>query len=90
MFLGATKNLGKQLAYADRRNAPAVVIEGGDERARGVVQVKDLAAGKAASATIADNAEWKAERPGQFECPNGELVARIAEIVTARTGTGRP
>jgi histidyl-tRNA synthetase len=90
MFLGATKNLGKQLAYADRRNAPAVVIEGGDERARGVVQVKDLAAGKAASATIADNAEWKAERPGQFECPTGELVARIAEIVTARTGTGRP
>jgi histidyl-tRNA synthetase len=90
MFLGATKNLGKQLAYADRRNAPAVVIEGGDERARGVLQVKDLAAGKAASAMIADNAEWKAERPGQFECPNGELVARIRDIVAARTGTGRP
>jgi histidyl-tRNA synthetase len=80
MFLGATKNFGKQLAYADKRNSPAVIIEGSDERARGVVQIKDLAAGKAAAATITDNAEWKAERPGQFECANADLVARVAEL----------
>jgi histidyl-tRNA synthetase len=89
MFLGATKNFGKQLAYADRRNAPAVIIEGSDERARGVVQIKDLAVGKAAAATIADNAEWKAERPGQFECDNGDLVARVAALPAVRDWLAR-
>ncbi|HVX79861.1 MAG TPA: histidine--tRNA ligase, partial [Devosiaceae bacterium] len=89
MFLGATKNFGKQLAYADRRNSPAVVIEGSDERARGVLQIKDLVAGKEAAAKITDNAEWKAERPGQFECPNGELVDRILALPAVKAALGQ-
>ncbi len=80
MFLGTTKNFGKQVAYADRRNSPAVIIEGSEERSRGIVQIKDLVAGKEAAAAIKDNAEWKAERPGQFECRDEEIVARIAEL----------
>jgi histidyl-tRNA synthetase len=55
------------------------VIEGADEKARGVVQVKDLILG----AKIAENAtleEWK-ERPSQFEVPRGELVAKLREIL---------
>ncbi|MGN6100699.1 MAG: His/Gly/Thr/Pro-type tRNA ligase C-terminal domain-containing protein, partial [Devosia sp.] len=89
MFLGATKNFGKQLAYADRRNSPAVVIEGSDERARGVLQIKDLVAGKEAAAKITDNAEWKAERPGQFECPNEELVDRILALPAVKAALGQ-
>jgi histidyl-tRNA synthetase len=89
MFLGATKNFGKQLAYADKRNSPAVVIEGSDERARGVLQVKDLAVGKAAAAEITDNAEWKAERPGQFECANADLVAKVSELPAVRAWLDR-
>ncbi|HVW91146.1 MAG TPA: histidine--tRNA ligase [Devosia sp.] len=89
MFLGATKNFGKQLAYADKRNSPAVVIEGSDERARGVVQIKDLAVGKAAAAEITDNAEWKAERPGQFECANADLVAKVSELPAVRAWLDR-
>ncbi len=27
LYLGQSKNMGKQMKYADRRNAPAVVIE---------------------------------------------------------------
>ena len=68
MFLGATKNFGKQVDYADKRNSPAVIIEGTQEREQGIVQIKDLIAGKEAAKAISDNAEWKAERPGQFEC----------------------
>lgn len=64
MFLGSTKNFGKQVAYADKRNAPAVIIEGTQEREQGTVQVKDLIEGKKKAAAIKDNAEWKAERPG--------------------------
>jgi histidyl-tRNA synthetase len=80
MFLGATKNFGKQVQYADRRNSPAVIIEGTQEREQGIVQIKDLIAGKEAAKAIADNAEWKAERPGQFECTDDEIVARISEL----------
>ena len=80
MFLGATKNFGKQVQYADRRNSPAVIIEGTQEREQGIVQIKDLVAGKEAAGAIKDNAEWKAERPGQFECKDDEIVARISEL----------
>ena len=79
VYLGNPKNFGNQLKYADRRNSPAAVIEGGDEKAKGVVQVKDLILG----AKIAENAtleEWK-DRPSQFEVPRGDLVARVKEIL---------
>ncbi len=80
MYLGQTKNFGKQVAYADKRNAPAVVIEGTEEREKGIVQIKDLIVGKQAAKAITDNAEWKAERPGQFECGLDEIEARVAAL----------
>lgn len=79
MFMGNTKNFGKQVAYADKRNSPAVIIEGTQERELGKVQIKDLIAGKEAAKAIADNAEYKAVRPGQFEC-DGDLDAIVAAI----------
>ena len=79
MFLGATKNFGKQVQYADRRNSPAVIIEGSQERAAGKVQIKDMIVGKEEAKAIKDNATYKSERPGQFEC-NGDLDAIVAAI----------
>ncbi len=79
MFMGNTKNFGKQVAYADKRNSPAVIIEGSQEREQGKVQIKDLIVGKEAAAAITDNAEYKAARPGQFEC-DGDLDAIVAAI----------
>ncbi|WDR06627.1 histidine--tRNA ligase [Devosia rhodophyticola] len=83
MFLGNSKNFGKQIAYADKRNSPAVIIEGTQEREQNIVQIKDLIAGKQAAAAISDNAEWKATRPGQFECGRAEIVAKIKELLAA-------
>ncbi len=86
VYLGNPKNFGNQLKYADRRHSPVAVIEGGDEKARGVVQVKDLILG----AQIAESAtleEWK-ERPSQFEVPRGDLVAKVREILASH-GIGR-
>ena len=34
-----------QMKYADKRGAPCVVIQGGDEKAKGEVQIKDLILG---------------------------------------------
>jgi histidyl-tRNA synthetase len=79
MFMGNTRNFGKQVAYADKRNSPAVIIEGSQEREQGIVQIKDLIVGKEAAAAITDNAEYKAARPGQFEC-KGDLDAIVAAI----------
>lgn len=82
MFLGSTKNFGKQVSYADKRNAPAVVIEGSQERELGILQIKDLVAGKQAAEGITDNAEWKAARPGQFEVKREDLVSAIQKLLS--------
>jgi histidyl-tRNA synthetase len=82
VYLGNPKNFGNQLKYADRRNSPVAVIEGGDEKAAGVIQIKDLILG----AKIAESAtleEWK-ERPSQFEVPRGDLVAKVREILDSQ------
>ncbi|MDP5219522.1 histidine--tRNA ligase [Ruegeria sp. 2205SS24-7] len=82
VYLGNPKNFGNQLKYADKRNAPIAIIEGGDEKANGIVQIKDLILGAklAESATLE---EWK-ERPSQIEAPRGELVAQVRAMLAAQ------
>jgi len=82
VYLGNPKNFGNQLKYADKRGAPVAIIQGSDEAARGVVQVKDLILG----AKIAQNAtleEWK-ERPAQVEVPVADLVATVKAMLEGR------
>ncbi|WMT91440.1 histidine--tRNA ligase [Pelagibacterium sp. H642] len=80
LFLGSSKNMGKQMKYADKRNAPAVIIQGSDEREQGIVQIKDLAEGAEAAASITDNAAWKTERPGQYSVPREQMVDFVKQI----------
>ncbi len=80
VYLGNPGNFGNQLKYADRRNSPVAIIQGGDEADRGVVQIKDLILG----ARIAQGAsleEWKA-RPAQKEVARTDLVAEVQAILT--------
>jgi histidyl-tRNA synthetase len=81
LYLGNPKNMGNQLKYADRRNAPCVIIQGSDEKGRGEVQIKDLIEGAKAAAAIASNQEWRESRPAQFSCKEDELVARVREVL---------
>ncbi|ATG47821.1 histidine--tRNA ligase [Celeribacter ethanolicus] len=79
VYLGNPKNFGNQLKYADKRESPVAIIQGGDEAERGVVQIKDLILG----AKIAENAsleEWK-DRPNQYEVPRDQMVAKVREII---------
>jgi histidyl-tRNA synthetase len=80
LYLGRA-GMKAQMKYADRRGAPAVVILGGDGIAAGEVTIKDLDAGRAAAAAIADNDAWKAERPGQVKIARDGLVAAIKGII---------
>ncbi|SNS32502.1 histidine--tRNA ligase [Antarctobacter heliothermus] len=79
VYLGNPKNFGNQLKYADKRGSPVAVIEGGDEKERGVVQIKDLILG-AKLAADASLEEWK-DHPSQYEVPRGDLVAKVREIL---------
>jgi histidyl-tRNA synthetase len=79
VYLGNPRNFGNQLKYADRRGAPAAVIQGSDEAARGVVQIKDLILG----ARIAESAtaeEWRAQ-PAQQEVPRDNLAAAVQAVL---------
>ena len=80
MYLG-TAGMKAQMKYADRRGAPCVVIQGGDERAKGEVQIKDLIEGAKAAATIKDSREWREGRPAQFSVREDELVAKVREVL---------
>lgn len=79
VYLGNPKNFGNQLKYADKRNSPVAIIQGGDEAARGVVQVKDLILG-AKIALDASHEEWKSQ-PAQTEVPRADLVAEVRRIL---------
>jgi len=79
VYLGNPKNFGNQLKYADKRGSPLAIIQGGDEAARRVVQVKDLILG----AKLAEEAtleEWKSQ-PAQVEVPLADLVAEVRALL---------
>ena len=80
MYLGAS-GMNAQMKYANRRNAPAVVIEGSQERAQGIVTIKDMIAGAEAAKAFTDNAEMRAARPAQFNAPRDGLVAAVQRVL---------
>jgi histidyl-tRNA synthetase len=73
-----------QLKYADRRGAAIAVIEGGDERARGEVTLKDLALGAELSKSTQNRATWVKDRPAQQSAKRDQLVPAIRAMLNAR------
>ncbi len=82
LYLGNPKNnLGTQLKYADKRGAPCAIIQGGDEKARGEVQIKDLILGAGLTA-IKDRDEYlKKQAEAQFAVKETELVEKVRELL---------
>ena len=83
VYLGNSKQFGNQLKYADKRASPLAVIEGAEEQARGVVQIKDLVLG-AQIAAGASLEEWK-DRPSQHEVPRAALVDWVRDFLAGRS-----
>jgi histidyl-tRNA synthetase len=88
MYLGSS-GMKAQMKYADRRASPCVVIQGSDERERGVLQVKDLILGAELSRDIEDRAEWREALPAQQEVAEADLVETVKSIL-ARHGIAHP
>jgi histidyl-tRNA synthetase len=88
LYLGNPKNFGNQLKYADKRNAPCVVIQGGDEKAKGEVQIKDLIVGAEIAGMAKDRDEYlQKQSQAQFAVPEDKLVDAVREVL-ARHGIG--
>ena len=77
-----------QFKYADRRNAPCVVIQGESERQAGKLQIKDLAEGRRQATGISDHAQWQEKRPGQFEIDAADLVAAVTDLLSRQANDG--
>jgi histidyl-tRNA synthetase len=81
MYLGSEKGLGKQIKHADRSGIPLVLIYGADEHAKGMVTLKDLAAGAAGAARLSqDREQWRQLRPGQFEVARADLLKAVRDF----------
>lgn len=76
-----TGKFGDQMKYADKRGAAIAVIEGGDERARGEVTLKDLALGAELAKSVESRAAWVSARQAQVSVKRGDLVATVKEML---------
>jgi histidyl-tRNA synthetase len=80
LYLGAS-GMKAQMKYADRRGSPCVVIQGGDEKERGEVQIKDLVLG-ATLTSIEDREEYlKQQAKAQFPVQESELVEAVKGVL---------
>ncbi len=82
LYLGNPKNnLGAQLKYADRRGSPCAIIQGGDEKARGEVQIKDLILGATLAATKDREEYLKKQAEAQFAVKEDALVDTVRKLL---------
>jgi histidyl-tRNA synthetase len=75
------------MKYADRRGSPCAVIQGGDEKAKGEIQIKDLILG-ATITSIKDREEYlKKQAEAQFAVPEDQLVDAVRKVLARHSVT---
>jgi histidyl-tRNA synthetase len=87
LYLGNPKHsVGQQLKYADRRNSPCAIIQGSDEKSKGVVQIKDLIVGAELAKLEKGRDEYlRKQADAQREVPEAQLVEAVRAVL-ARHG----
>jgi histidyl-tRNA synthetase len=83
LYLGNPKNnLGTQLKYADKRGSPCAVIQGGNEKAKGEVQIKDLIVGAELAGASKEREDYlKKQAEAQFAVKEAELVEAVRRLL---------
>jgi histidyl-tRNA synthetase len=82
LYLGNQKHsVGQQLKYADRRRSPCAVIQGGDEKARGEVQIKDLILGATLTDTKDRDEYLRKQAEAQFAIAESDLVEGVRRVL---------
>jgi histidyl-tRNA synthetase len=80
LYLGES-GMKAQMKYADRRASPCVVIQGGDERAKGEVTIKDLILGATLTETKDRDEYLKKQAEAQFSVPEAGLVEAVRRVI---------
>jgi len=81
LYLGNEKGMGKQLRYGDQCEIPIALLYGSNEKAKGIVTLKDMAIGREKAAHVGDRSEWLAARPGQIEVARADLVDAVRKLL---------
>ena len=82
LYLGNPKNnIGAQLKYADKRGSPCAIIQGGDEKARGEIQIKDLILGAALADTKDRDEYLKKQAEAQFAVKEDAMVEAVRKLL---------
>jgi histidyl-tRNA synthetase len=82
LYLGNPKNMGNQFKYADKRGAPCVVIQGGDEKAKGEVQIKDLILGAQIAGLSKDRDDYlQKQAEAQFAVTEDGVVEGVRKVL---------
>jgi histidyl-tRNA synthetase len=80
IYLGEA-GMKAQMKYADKRNSPCAIIQGGDEKVKGEVTIKDLILG-ANITSIKDRDEYlKKQAEAQFAVKESELVEAVKRVL---------
>jgi histidyl-tRNA synthetase len=80
MFVG-TGNMGKQMKYADKRGAPLVIIQGGDEKAKNEIQIKDLRLGSQLASEVTSREDYASQRLAQWSVKEADLVDEVRKAL---------
>jgi histidyl-tRNA synthetase len=80
MYVGNGK-IPAQMKYADKRGSPLVVIQGGDEKAKGEVMLKDLRLGAELARSIETREQYASQRLAQVSVPEADLVAEVRKML---------
>ena len=83
MYVG-TSGMKAQMKYADKRGSPLVVIQGGDEKAKGEVTLKDLALGAQLASGVESREEYASQRLAQVSVPEADLVAEVKKMLARK------
>ncbi len=81
LFMGKTKNIQKQLKYADRIGIPVAVIAGSNEFDNNTVTIKDLRAGEEKSKEVEDRKEWLKAEEVQETVNRDQMVSHIKKLL---------
>jgi len=81
IFAGDTKNLTRQIRYADKVGIPLAVIAGSNEFEAGLVRIKNLAAGASKAEGTSDREDWLKAEGFQEDIPRSNLVTKIKNLL---------
>ena len=74
-------NLKTQMKYADKKNAPAVILYGDNEIKSGTVTIKNLKLGKEVSEDVKMREDWTSSKTAQITAKVENLVNEIKKIL---------